>query len=114
MRVSCPHCKALIDIKEARMISLPQHKYYFGVIVDLLSNHTGYTKKEIDYILKEEFWFDILHVNTKSGIKEIRVIKSKTEMTTSEAEEFYSNCRRFGSQLEPSCYIPEPNEETPE
>ena len=94
------------------MISLPQYKYYFGVIVDLISEHTGYTKKEVDYMLKDEFWFDILHVNTKSGIKEKRVIKSKTEMSTVEAEEFYSNCRRWASQLEPSCYIPEPNEST--
>ena len=111
MRVNCPNCKTSIDIKEAKMISLPQYKYYFGVIVDLLSEHTGYTKNEVDLMLKELFWSTILHIKTRKGIKEVRVIKSKTEMTTSEAEDFYSNCRMFGSQLEPSCYIPEPNEE---
>ncbi len=40
-------------IKAAR--SQPQNRYYWGVVVELLSEHTGYTPDEIHDVLKAKF-----------------------------------------------------------
>ena len=107
----CPACKHEFSAREAKMITLPMHRYYFGVIIEILSEHTGYTKEQVDKLLKEKFLFEILHIPTKFGIQEVKIVRSKTELTTQEANEFYSQIRIWAScELEPSCWIPEPNE----
>lgn len=91
------------------MRSLPQQKYYFGVIVKIISDELGYSVNQIHEMLKQEFLFEILHIKTKTGIKEKRIVKSTTEITTAEAEQFYSDIRQWAS-IELGCWIPEPNE----
>lgn len=107
--MECPHCHKIFSYKEQKMRSLPQNKYYFKVIVEILSDHLGYTKDQIHELLKEEFLYEILHIKTKDGIKEKKIVRSTTELTTAEAEKFYSDIRQWAS-LELNCYIPEPNE----
>lgn len=105
----CPYCKKAFDIHEERMRSLPQQRYYFGVIVKILSEHMGYTILETHEIMKAMFLSEIKIVTTKAGAKEVKIVKSTTEITTIEAEEYYSQIRIWAS-AELGCWIPEPNE----
>ena len=92
------------------MRSLPQLKYYWSTIVELLAEHTGYTKNEIHEILKMTFLSEVIMLNQKSGIREIRITNSTGDKTTAEIEQYYSDIRQWASK-ELNCYIPLPNEE---
>lgn len=107
--MKCPYCKKEINLKEMKMRSLPENRYYFGVVVKVLSDHLGYTLNEIHDILKNMFLSEVRYVDTKKGIKEIRVPKSTTELTTISFEQYLSDIRQWAS-VELSCYIPVPNE----
>lgn len=89
--------------KEARSNS--QNAYYWGVIVNILSDETGYTSDEIHELLK----FKFLKSNISIKGKEYITTKSTTELTTIAAEEFFSNIRQWAS-IELGIYIPLPNE----
>lgn len=110
MKITCPHCKNLIDTSEAKMRSLPQQRYYFGVIIKILSDELGYSPMQIHEMLKEEFLFEILHIRTKDNILQKKIVKSTTEITTAEAEQYYSDIRQWAS-MELGIWLPEPNEE---
>jgi hypothetical protein len=85
--------------KETR--SDKQNRYYFGVICKLLTDHTGYIKKEIHQILGEEF----LSYEKKGR----PFIKSTADLKTGEFEEYMEDCRRW-AKVELKCDIPMPNE----
>ena len=109
--MKCPSCNFIFTAEDADIRSMPQNRYYFGVIVRILSEHFGYTLRETHEILKEEFWFDIVHLKTKTGIKEKKIVKSTTEMTTMEAMKLYEDIRMWASKdFYPPIFIPEPNE----
>lgn len=105
----CPHCKGIVDLKEMRLRSQPQSRYYFGVIIEILSNELGYTKNECHEILKELFLKTLKHLKTKNGVKEVWITKSTTNLTTIDFEEFLSQIRQWAS-IELSIYLPLPNE----
>lgn len=82
-----------------------QNRYYWGVIVKLLSDHTGFTDEEINEILKHQFlskqktWNDMVFY----------IPKSTSSLKTTEMEEYLSKVRRWASEtLE--VFIPDPNE----
>jgi hypothetical protein len=106
----CPHCKKEISIKEQRIRSLPQSKYYWGVCVEILSGELGYTKNETHEILKQLFLSEVKLIQTKEGIEEIRVPKSTTELDTVDMEKYLSDIRQWAS-LSLGIYIFLPNEE---
>ena len=103
----CPRCSYDTGKKQR---SNPENRYYWGVVVQLLSEHTGFSKDEIHEILKRKFLKDVKMVDTKKGYKEIELTRSTTELTTVEMEQFLSNIRIWASQ-EIDVFIPEPNEE---
>lgn len=80
-----------------------QNRYYWGVIVELLSDYFGYTPEEMHEALKYQFLLDYTGKLPRA--------KSTTELTTVEMEEFLSKVRTWAS-LEYSLYIPDPNEVT--
>ena len=84
-----------------------QQRYYFGVIVRMICDEVGYTELEdVHLFLRNKF----LTVN--NGV--ISIVKSTTDLTTAEKEEYYSKCRMWSSS-ELNIYIPLPNEvDTPE
>lgn len=91
----------LVLKKETKTRSLQENKYYWGVVVKLLSDHTGYSSNEMHDALRMLFLCD-------KG-REIPIIRSTTSLTTVEMELYLTQIREFASQTL-SVYIPEPNE----
>lgn len=69
-----------------------ENRYFHGPVLDILSDHTGYTPEEMKGILK---W--IFKVPSTSGL------------STVEMEKFLTQIRQWAS-IELNCYIPLPDE----
>ena len=82
-----------------------QNRYYWGVIIPILSKETGYTKDEVHELLKAMFISEMVSF----GGKDIRLPRSTKDLTTVECEEYFNDIRVFAS-LELSCVIPLPHE----
>ena len=107
--IKCPYCLKEFTGKEAKIRSTPENKYYWGVVVEILSDELGYSKNEIHEILKGMFLSDVKFLKTKNGVKEARIPKSTTELTTAEFENYLSEIRQWAI-MELGILIPEPNE----
>ena len=87
--------------KERSQRSLNQNNYYFGVVVKMLSDFTGYEQDEMHEILKQQF---LKKVNA-GGFEYVR---STTKLSTTEFEEYLDVVKRWAALL--GCVIPDPNE----
>ncbi len=97
----------ILEIKKAKnKRSLRQNSYYWGVVVALVSDHTGYTTHEAHQELASMF-LSYTHENGK------RFVKSTTELNTLEFEQYTEKCRRWAA-TELDITIPLPNEITEE
>lgn len=106
MELKCDKCGR--EFKKER--SNPQNRYYWGVIVEILSEHTGFTKDEMHEVLKHKFLRKSLWVVKKGGLMELSVISySTTELTTSEMEDYLSQIRIWASE-DLGLVLPLPNE----
>jgi hypothetical protein len=90
--------------------SQPQNAYYWGVIVQVISEHTGYTPDEVHEFLKMKFIPKKLAVTDGNGeIRDEFVLGGSTrKMTTVQFGEFMEECRRFAAETL-DCYIPDPD-----
>ena len=86
--------------------SLNQNNYYFGVVVEILSGHTGYTAEEMHEILKYKFLKTIKVIPDKEGMP---YIKSTTKLNTGEFEEYLAKIKQWAAQ-ELDVFIPDPND----
>jgi hypothetical protein len=86
--------------------SLDQNSYYWGVIIELTAAALGYSRNEMHEVWK----WELLGHDEITGIggKKIEIARSTTDLSTAEAEEYYSQIRMKASEL--GIYIPEPNE----
>ena len=100
--MKCPNCKTEFFPK---IRSNEQNKYYWSVILKIISDHTGYSIYEAHELMKLKFNSKILHINND----EVTIGCSTAGLTTVEYETFLSHIRQWASQ-ELNCYIPEPNE----
>lgn len=91
----------LIVRKPKKPRSTQENNYYWGVIIKIVSDATGAWPDDVHHEFKKQF--------LRVGGSIFPVLKSTTELSTVEAEEFYSKCRMFAAQ-ELGCYIPLPNE----
>ena len=93
--------------------STPQNAYYWGVVVPIVqqglkdAGFQGMSKEKTHDFLKLEFLKDIL-VNEETG-EAIGVIKSTTELSTSEFMDFLAEVQQWASEFL-NVYIPDPNE----
>ena len=78
-----------------------QNKYYWGVVLPLIAEITGYTIDESHDAMKMQFL-------VKRTAK-VPTTKSTTDLSTAEMEEYLESIRRFAA-VELSCYVPLPNE----
>lgn len=78
-----------------------ENRYYWGVVVKLLSNHTGYSSDEMHDALRMLFLRDT--------DRKILTIRSTTSLTTVEFEFYLTQIREWAS-MELDCYIPLPKE----
>jgi len=94
-----------IVIRKARKErSLPQNKYYWGVVISILAAHLGYEKEEMHEALKWEF----LQIHDDRPLKTTR---STTELTTTEFKDYTERIQRWAAEFH-GCYIPDPGEGT--
>ena len=99
----------LILRKKKSQRSLNQNNYYWGVCIELISQHTGYDPDEIHEILKQMFLPKRMEIQTASGTIHKTISKSTTELDTKGMEEYLENIRRWAAS-ELGCNVPEPNE----
>jgi hypothetical protein len=90
--------------------SVQANRYYWGVVVELLSEHTGYTPDEIHEVLKAKFIPKKLAVSDGNGeIKgEFVIGGTTTEMNKLEFGEFITNIRQWAAD-ELDVVIPDPD-----
>lgn len=87
--------------------SVQQNRYYW-LVASILSDRTGFTKDEIHAILKSKF-LKAEKVNENTGAV-YDYVKSTTELSTMEYEEYLDSVRQFAAQ-ELDIQIPMPNEQ---
>lgn len=87
--------------KKTKGRSNNQNRYYWGVVILILSKELGYLGEEIHDTLKAKFLTD------KS--QKIPLVKSTGSLSTAEFESYLSKIRMWASS-ELNIYIPEPNE----
>lgn len=85
-----------------------QNSYYHGVVIKLLSEHTGYDEDDMHEILKSLFLSDRERLMWDKRKKVTRV-KSTSTLTTVEFEQYLDKVRKWAA-AELGVYIPLPNE----
>ena len=80
-----------------------QNRYYWGVVVQLIAESTGYTPEEAHEALKWKFLVD--------RQDKLPIAGSTSDKNTTEMEEYMSIIRAWAS-AELNCYIPLPYEVT--
>ena len=83
----------------------PQRKYYFGVVVPILSEYTGFTKEEMHLELKRLF----LSEEVKGKKVTLLKTRSTTELTTVEFMGYIAEIQQWASESF-DLYIPDPDE----
>ena len=84
--------------------STPQNRYYWSVVLGILSNYTGHSQNELHEYFKEEF---LPH----KQVLDKSIVMSSTKLKTDEFEKYLEDIRRFAAERL-SCIIPLPNEVT--
>lgn len=95
--------------KPRKQRTLPENSYYWAVPIKLISEHTGYTEDKIHNVLKELFLKKHIDIATSKGQKPFYIVRSTTELSTVEFEEYMSKIREWSS-IELGVYIPDPSE----
>jgi len=96
------HIEIIIK-KWKRKKSNQQNKYYWGVIISILSAHTGYTKEEMHEALKVKFLKDV------TSISEVPKFFDYKKLSTVYQEEYHDRIRVFAA-TDLGVNIPLPNE----
>jgi hypothetical protein len=84
-----------------------QNRYYWGVVIAILSEFTGFTPDEMHYDLKSRF-LKYYKVIPSTG-EERLLIRSTSKLSTEEFEKYVEEIRRWAI-TELDVYIPSPNE----
>jgi len=79
-----------------------QNRYYWGVVIDLLSKETGYEREEMHEAMKMQFL-------KKNDETRFAIAKSSSSLSTAEFEDYMAQIRRWASQYL-GLYIATPNE----
>lgn len=90
--------------KRTKSRSSNQNRYYWGVVIETLSNHIGYEREEMHDTLKILF---LRKPAPAQGLPD--TLRSTSSLTTVEFEEFLERVRRWAS-VDFSLSIPLPNE----
>jgi hypothetical protein len=78
-----------------------QNRYYWGIVIDIISGATGFTPQEAHDAMRVKFLTDM------EG--ELPRVKSTTELSTVQFMDYVAQIQQFGAEyLE--VYIPEPDE----
>ncbi len=83
--------------------SLNQNSYYWGVVIPLLVQWSGYEDEEVHDALKQRF----LTEHREGGLDHVR---STSQLTTTEFTEYIERVRQLAA--EHGVYVPDPGEAT--
>ena len=100
-----------VSVKRLRATrSLAQNAFYWGVVVEVISEHTGYTPEEVHEFLKAMFIPKRLAVTDGNGeIKgEVVIGGSTRKMNKLEFGEFMESIKRWAA-TELDVFIPDPD-----
>jgi hypothetical protein len=86
-----------------------QNSYYWGVVLQIISDITGNSTEEVHEILKFHVFRIFLTKWITFNDEEIEVVRSTTDLNTVEMEDYLSKIRQWAAQ-ELQAYIPLPNE----
>ena len=89
--------------EEKNTRSTRQNKYYWGVVIDMVSKETGYTPEEAHEAMKFKF------LSVFDADRQLRRVRSTSSLDTAEMEEYLANIRKWGDEYL-KVYIPNPNE----
>ena len=79
-----------MDKLKKKVRSLDQNAYYWGVVIELMSDETGFTTEEMHEALKQKFL-----MIEKNGMKFPR---STSSLTTGEFSEYVEKCKMFAAE----------------
>ena len=92
----------ILDIKKHRSNrNLRQNNYYWGVVIEILRDHFGYSPEEMHEALKLHF--------LKKEEGPLPTVRSTTTLDTEEMTQYISNIMDWASQ-EYGLYVPSPGE----
>ena len=94
--------------KQYKIRSLQENKYYFWVVLKILSDELWYEVDEVHELMKERFLTKIEKLKSDKRVK-LKRTKSTSELTTQEFEEYLENIRVFASKYL-NIIIPLPNQ----
>lgn len=92
----------LVLRQEKSKRSLSQNSYMWGVVYEILSEHTGYTPDEIHAIMK----FKFLRIMDERNNEYVR---STTKLNTAEMESYLDKIKKWAAQ-DLGVFIPDPGE----
>ena len=95
------HRVEIVVRKQKAKRSENQSRYYWGVVIELLSKELGYDQDEMHEILKYKF--------LQSNAMGLPYVKSTTKLSTGEFEEYLSKIKRWAAEFL-HIVIPDPNE----
>jgi len=100
----------IIIRERIKLRSSNENRYYWGVVVPLIQEWTGYETKEATHKeIGRKFWGKLVHVKDLDGkVREEIVPKSTTEMSTIEFEKKMQEVRDWADSN--GVHIPIPNE----
>lgn len=111
--VKAKNGKYLLTAKSIKRRSIPQNKYYWGVVVAMIKERMIELGNDVDEqtvhdYLKDRFNRKELY---KDGINIGSVGDTTTKLTTIEFEEYQEKCKRFAADVL-NIYIPDPNKQS--
>jgi hypothetical protein len=87
-----------------------QNNWYWGVVIQMITDETGYEKDEVHEYLKSLFLTEKrVIVNNEGEVLELEMIKSSARLTTTEFIEYGQKCQRWAAE-NLNLNIPDPNE----
>ncbi len=95
-----------VVIKEHRHPrSISQNSYYWGCVLEIISEHTGHTADEVHEIFKNKY----LAEEKEFAGEKVRVARSTAGLNTKEFTEYLEKIKDFSAQ-EFEIYVPNANE----
>lgn len=82
-----------------------QNAYYWGVVLELIAEHTGYLAEEVHEVMKSKF----LRQKKVWRGGEITVLRSTSELTSDEFGEYIEQVRAEGAEMQ--IEIPDPDKD---
>lgn len=76
-----------------------ENNYYFGVVVKMIADDIGEESENVHESLKSLFLTDIRYIKVRGKLVKITKVKSTTDLSTLEMEDYLERIRRWASEL---------------